>query len=575
MNLNDFDENIDPKIVDRGYTYFLDELVNGPELIDDGVWLATVYGSDAYRVEIRTEPKNSDTILDWQCDCPYDYGPVCKHVVAVLYMMRESGISRSDSANIQGISTAKDNIEEIFKNTSEEDLQEFILSCIKSMDGFKNRFLGHFADRVNDSPVQQYRQIIRNYSKAAQGRNGFIDYHSVSTLIRPLWELNEKANTLLDTGKVRESMVLCQTLIEEVSNIHEIIDDSGGGAWDVVGQAFDTLVSVAESTTSSTIKDELFGWAVQEFPLQKYHDFGFGSHFLNLLPLLVSSAKQEERFFTLLDRQIEREKEKSWSDYSVTRLIKAKIEYLHAQEREQEVLDLLETHSRFYDFREQLVDRALDNKAFEKAKNLCRDGIEIAKEQNHYGILIRWREKMFQIARMENDVPEMRKWAKKLYFKGNRSMQWYRALKSTYSEQEWPEKCEELIDRIKGPDKKVRYGQVNTIAQIFAEEEYTGRLLKLLQLNANNISFVDHYANILRKEYPDELMDLYEGGISDFAQQTGRKNYRELAGWLRKMRKINGGDERAYSLFKKLLCEYNNRPAMRDDFMKAFPEWKE
>jgi len=48
-----------------------------------------------------------------------------------------------------------------------------------------------------------------------------------------------------------------------------------------------------------------------------------------------------------------------------------------------------------------------------------------------------------------------------------------------------------------------------------------------------------------------------------------------VAGWLRKMKKITGGDERAYGLFKKLLHEYNNRPAMKDEFEKAFPEWKE
>jgi len=574
MNLNDFEQQIDPKIVDRGFDYFLDDLVDGPELIEEGVWLATVYGSDSYRVEVHTDSQNSPTILDWRCDCPYDYGPVCKHVVAVLYEMAETEYTSSDSPNVKENSHTKDDIQEIFKHTSKEDLQEFILSCIKSVDVFKNRFLAHFADRLNEDPVQQYRQIIRNYAKAAQDRYGFIDYRSASTLTRPLWELNKKANTLLEAGQIRESMALSQTLIEEVAEIYEKMDDSGGGAGDVVMQAFDTLSRITESA-SSTIKEELFEWSEQEFPLQKYHDFGFAGDFLDLLPLLVSSDKQEERFFALLDRQIDQEKEKRWSDYSVTRLIKAKIEYLRLQERGQEVLDLLETHSRFYDFREQLVDRALEQDDFELAKKLCNEGIEIAKKENHHGIITRWREKLFQIARLENDVPEIRKWAEILFFNSSGSMQWYRSLKSTYSKQEWPEKCEELIDRIKGPDQRGGYGKATTLAQIFVEEEYTGRLLKLLQLNAKDISFVDHFAEVLRNEYPDELLDLYEQGIKDFAQQTGRKNYRQIASWLRKMKKISGGDERAYALFKKLLRQYNNRPAMKDEFEKAFPAWKE
>ncbi|MDZ7660445.1 hypothetical protein [Fodinibius sp.] len=82
----------------------------------------------------------------------------------------------------------------------------------------------------------------------------------------------------------------------------------------------------------------------------------------------------------LLDRQIEREKENQWSDYAIMRLIKAKITYFRTQARNQKVLKLLKTHSRFPDFREQLVDRALENDNCDLAKELCNKGIEIAKK---------------------------------------------------------------------------------------------------------------------------------------------------------------------------------------------------
>lgn len=574
MNLNNFEQQIDPKIVDRGYDYFLDDLVDGPELIDEGVWLAMVYGTESYRVEIHTDPENSRAIMDWRCDCPYDYGPVCKHVVAALYVMAEREQSEPASPKEQKKSTPKDKIQEIFKNTTQEDLQEFILDCAKSVNGFKNRFLAHFADRLDEDPDQQYRSIIRNYAKAAQDRYGFIDYRSAPILTRPLWDLNQKANELINAGKTRECMALCQTLIEEVTVVIQQMDDSDGGAGDVVMLAFDTLDKVARDA-SSEIKEKLFEWCIQEFSQQKYHDFSFDSHILELLPLLVTTVEQEEQFFSLLERQIECEKENRWSDFGVTRLIKAKVNYLREQKREQEVLDLLETHIRFPDFREQLADHALEAKEFEKAKKLCRQGIEIAKEHSHRGNVTRWQEKLFQIAKLENEVPAMRKWAETLFLSGYGNMQWYRALKTTYPKQEWPEKCEELIDRIKGPDQWGGYGQATTLAQIFAEEDYTDRLLKLLQLNTRDISFVDHYAGILKKEYPYELLDLYEQGITEQAQQTGRKQYRQIAGWLRKMKKITGGDEKAYDLFKRLLRQYNNRPAMKEEFEKAFPEWKE
>ena len=573
MNLDDFEKQIDLKIVGRGYEYFLDDLVEGPEFLGDGVWLATVYGSESYRVEIHTDPENSRSIRDWRCNCPYDYGPVCKHVVAVLYAMTGPEHQEPDSSNKKKKTEPKDHIRKIFKNTNREDLQEFILTCITSMDGFGNRFLAHFADRLDEDPVPRYRNIIRNYAKAAGDRYGFIDYRSAPTLTQPLWDLNQKADKLLDAGNIRESMAVCQILIEEVAGFIGQMDDSDGGAGEVIMRAFNTLNSMTGSV-SSKIKEELFGWCIQELPLQKYHDSGFESHFLGLLPQLVSSVKQEEQFFDVLDRQIEREKGNGWSDFHVTQLIEAKINYLKGQKRDREILKLLKRYNRFPDFREQLVDRAVGEKDFDTAKNLCREGINIAGEKGHPGTVARWQKKLFQIARTEGDVPEIRKWSETLFFESFDSMKWYRALKATYPKKEWAGRCEELISNIKGPNQRGGYRHANTLAQIFVEEGYTDRLLNLVRQNVHDISFVDRYADALAKEFVYELPELYEPGIREVVRQTGRKQYRQAAGWLRKMKKLTYGEEPAYALFIQLLNKYNNRPAMKEEFEKAFPEWR-
>ncbi|MDZ7660443.1 hypothetical protein [Fodinibius sp.] len=80
-----------------------------------------------------------------------------------------------------------------------------------------------------------------------------------------------------------------------------------------------------------------------------------------------------------------------------------------------------------------------------------------------------------------------------------------------------------MINCIKSPDQRRGYGKVKTLAEIFEAENYANRLLKLLQNNAKQISFIDQHAKTLRNEYPDEVLDLYEESIRDFAQQTGRK----------------------------------------------------
>jgi len=44
-------------------------------------------GSDDYKVLV--EIGDHGDIINSECDCPYDFGPVCKHEVAVYFQLRE------------------------------------------------------------------------------------------------------------------------------------------------------------------------------------------------------------------------------------------------------------------------------------------------------------------------------------------------------------------------------------------------------------------------------------------------------------------------------------------------------
>lgn len=61
---------------------------------DEGHVTAEVSGSEdePYLVEIGF---NEDGEVEtWDCDCPYSWGPVCKHTVAVLLAVREKGVEQ-------------------------------------------------------------------------------------------------------------------------------------------------------------------------------------------------------------------------------------------------------------------------------------------------------------------------------------------------------------------------------------------------------------------------------------------------------------------------------------------------
>ena len=571
MTLKDFKNNISSTLLERGYNYFLDECVDNLDKVASGVWMAQVHGTDTYTVEIRTDRTQ---IKGWDCDCPYDYGPICKHVIATFYAIAES-MELEKSQPKQGTgkkkSNKKDKVGEIFKKTSREDLQQFIVSQFRRDYGLRNAFIAYFAELLNEDQDKKYRTIVRNIFKAAQGRHGFIDYYSAKTLTGPLFDLAQKSEELMVKKNITEALAICKTLIEEIPIFINNMDDSDGGAGSVVEVAFDTFIRISDKAPP-LLKDELFTYCLSEYPKEKYHDFCFEDRFLRALPLLVTIEEQEKQFLDLIDQQIEVEKRKIYSDYSIVQLIKTKIDYLQRAKRENEAQALIETNVNYADFREILVNQAISKKEFNLAKELCKDGIAIAKKDQQWGIENKWYNKLLEISEKEESKEGVRKWSEKLYFDNHFSMEYYLKLKSTYSKDEWTDRCEEIINKLKGKDQRGGYGQVTALAEIFIEEKYSDRLLKLLQINSKEISLIDDYAAHLQSSYPAEILTLYEEGVREYAKSTGRSIYNEVANYLKKMKKIKGGEEKAKALIQYFREQYKNRKAMMEVLNKNFPE---
>jgi uncharacterized Zn finger protein len=83
--LSNFETVFDPVIVERGEEYFCSNAVRGLKQLKAGDWVASVEGTEVYTVHVLLK---GNTIQRHSCSCPYDIGPVCKHVVAVLFALR-------------------------------------------------------------------------------------------------------------------------------------------------------------------------------------------------------------------------------------------------------------------------------------------------------------------------------------------------------------------------------------------------------------------------------------------------------------------------------------------------------
>lgn len=568
MTINDFERNIRSSILERGYDYFYNDCVDHLEKVAPGLWMAQVYGTITYDVQVTT---NKTKIKSWDCSCPYDHGPVCKHVVAVFCSIKEIMEADKKTTSSKKKTISKSRVQDIFEKASKEELQGFIIAQFIRDGGIKNAFVAHFAEYLDEDEQQKYRTIVRNIYKSAQDRHGFIDYHSAFLLTNPLFELVEKANTLLEGKNLRESLAICKAIIEETPLYLNNMDDSNGSAWDNFYYAFDTMIEIVQHIPPP-LKDELFEYCITEFTKEKYHGFGLEDSFLDLIPELISTEDQERQYFELIDRQIEAKRTNSYSDFGILRLIKAKMEYYLKSERKEDASALIEAHKEYPEFREKLINNAITREDFETAKTLCSEGIELAIKKRHSGIVTKWEKKRLEIAKIEENTFEVRKWAEKLFFENYYNMTYYNELKATYSNQDWSDKCEKLIKKIRGDKSIGGYSNFSTLAEIYAEEKYLDRLLKLLQINNSSLSFVDSYAPLLRSKYPTEILSFYKKGIERLATQTGRSIYNEVATYLKNMKQIEGGSETVESIIERFRVQYSNRPAMMEILNSNFPE---
>jgi len=88
LNLKNFEQLVESKIVDRGFEYYEYDQVVNVEHVDEFEFCAVVLGSMEYTVYIRL---NDDLdVLEHSCDCPYDWSDVCKHKVAVFYYIKDA-----------------------------------------------------------------------------------------------------------------------------------------------------------------------------------------------------------------------------------------------------------------------------------------------------------------------------------------------------------------------------------------------------------------------------------------------------------------------------------------------------
>jgi uncharacterized Zn finger protein len=142
MKLKSFESDVENKIVERGLDYYRGSDVKKLEKVSENEFSAVVFGSEKYSIYVKI---NGDAIVEHECDCPYDWGNVCKHKVAVFYAIRNGNFTDTS-----------DKLNSLLENLHESALRKFVSNLFKKDSQFRREFLREFDEDFEEDKDDEF-----------------------------------------------------------------------------------------------------------------------------------------------------------------------------------------------------------------------------------------------------------------------------------------------------------------------------------------------------------------------------------------------------------------------------------
>ena len=576
--LNEFEQHIDEDILKRGLRYFKKGCVTSVDELSGGEYEAIVEGSDTYIVQLHVK---NGSVTTFNCTCPYDWGPVCKHEVAVMFYLQQdelglkakkksttktstlSDVAGKEKKAVKKKRSIREQLEEILEKLSPEEMRSYIGEFCGKDKTFRDLFLAQYLHLIQPVTQEIYSKQIRAVLKSASGRYGYIDYAGARQVGNSMYQLYQLAEKAMNAGSWREAMYMGRAIMEEMTIAIERGDDSNGDLGGSIDNGQDILFRIAQECTDSGIRSELFEYSIEAYHRELFEGWDWHYNMLDLAIELQKTEDEKMRILHYLD-QI-KPKNDGW-DFRYEEAQKQRLKLIRKTEGKIRANDYLEANITNSDFRRELILKAIEEKNYAKAVALAEKGIA-ADRKDKPGLAAEWKWHLLNVYQLQNDSEKSVELARNLFLYSGRfsTKEMYNIMKKYVPAADWKVFFEQLVaDRIKSEQWVSFY----TIADMYTWENQWEKLLSLLIKNPSidNISHVEKY---LAKQYAEQLVDLYSKEIQVFIEKNiSRSHYRTACKYIRRMKKL-GGQDKTEELIAFLRSTYPQRRALMEELDKV------
>ena len=413
ITLDNFEHHVPFKIWQRGMDYYDEGGVVDLEEVTPGEWGATVEGSMDYQVELSL---NGRDVESWSCDCPYDYGDVCKHVVAVVLAVRDKLEKQGKSVSsvkkkVAVVTKAQPrevSLEELMKRAKPEDYQSFVQEKIRLNQELKDELMAYLKLRYAIPDERDYGKEVENIFKTSTKSIGgrwrrydnyeVMDWGKAFTKMRRLFE---EVTVLMKSGSATPA-IDASVKFFQLLGIH--YDDSLFYDEDFDVYGFCELAGdlVLEASRHASVSADRKTQLVEELrkltAYEVYRDYEYYDMKELMMQVNVNVLSPDDAL-KLLDKILEDRA----SSYDLYKYVNDKIDILRGMNREDEIREVVQKYLYLPEIREREVDRLFDEKQYKEALQMLDQGIRLAKEEDYVGTELRWVQKKIGIYEKMDD----------------------------------------------------------------------------------------------------------------------------------------------------------------------------
>lgn len=565
-------------ILERGYDYYCDGAVENIEIGRDDL-RADVVGTEDYEVEISL---NDGKVTDMYCSCPYAAGGNnCKHMAAVLYewtadIMDEDEPEDTDNEDMDDDEDAESMdlfepavtvcdykkksaaVEKLVTSAERDIVQAFLVSVLAEDKKLLLRFRNMVNKCATKEDVEDYFEQIDEIADRYLGRDHFINYYQAYDFMLELEEIIDKdVRRMIDNGSHISAFHVMNHIFVLLGNVD--MDDSGGETSMLAEQIYQLWLELLTKVNAQD-KRKMFIW------FTTHMDSSVIDYLEEYIEQIIMEEFKEPEYeqdkLSFMEKMIEKaeKKDSGWSrDYAVG---KWTVTYLKTLEKKNAPEDQLEEICKKYwnnsGVRRYYIDRYFEKKEYDRVLQVLDESIELDKA--YRGQVLEYNQKKKEIYRLQGNKSAYIEQLWKLVLEQSAGdLDIYKELKAQYSEKEWLIKREELFKKLPANAH---------IDRLYKEEKLYDRLLAYV-LKSSGLYAVQSYENVLKKEYPKQILSKYQGEVNKMASCTGnRKHYADLVALLQRMKRIKGGSEIVETIVEEWKIKYRNRPAMMDELSK-------